>query len=129
MSGNEDTRDKNMPTRAEDTEKKDEYEKVCFICHRPESVAGKMIDLPNHISVCADCMQRSFDAMNNGGFDYSQFMNMPGNPMMGFGDAENQMPKSQRVKKKKPEEKAEPVFDIHNIPAPHKISIMINWYN
>ena len=72
MSGNEDTRDKNMPTRAEDTKKKDEYEKVCFICHRPESVAGKMIDLPNHISVCADCMQRSFDAMNNGGFDYSQ---------------------------------------------------------
>ncbi|GAA6491244.1 MAG TPA: ATP-dependent Clp protease ATP-binding subunit ClpX [Candidatus Bariatricus faecipullorum] len=128
MSGNEDTRDKNMPTRAEDTEKKDEYEKVCFICHRPESVAGKMIDLPNHISVCADCMQRSFDAMNNGGFDYSQFMNMPGNPMMGFGDAENQMPKSQRVKKKKPEEKAEPVFDIHNIPAPHKIKAQLDEY-
>ena len=35
-------------------DKEDEYEKVCFICHRPESVAGKMIDLPNHISVCPD---------------------------------------------------------------------------
>ena len=23
----------------------DEYEKVCFICRRPESVAGKMIEL------------------------------------------------------------------------------------
>ena len=32
----------------ENTDKKenneDRYEKVCFICHRPESVTGKMID-------------------------------------------------------------------------------------
>ena len=39
----------------------DEYEKVCFICRRPESVAGKMIELPNHICVCNDCMQKSLD--------------------------------------------------------------------
>ena len=44
----------------------DGYEKVCFICRRPESVAGKMIELPNHICVCNDCMQKSFDAMSNG---------------------------------------------------------------
>ena len=35
----------------ENTDKKenneDRYEKVCFICHRPESVTGKMIDLPH----------------------------------------------------------------------------------
>ena len=43
----------------------DEYEKVCFICRRPESVAGKMIELPNHICVCNDCMQKSFDAMSH----------------------------------------------------------------
>ena len=49
----------------------DEYEKVCFICRRPESVAGKMIELPNHICVCNDCMQKSFDAMSNGPIDYS----------------------------------------------------------
>ena len=56
----------------------DEYEKVCFICRRPESVAGKMIELPNHICVCNDCMQKSFDAMSNGPIDYSQLMNIPG---------------------------------------------------
>ena len=55
----------------------DEYEKVCFICRRPESVAGKMIELPNHICVCNDCMQKSFDAMSNGPIDYSQLMNIP----------------------------------------------------
>ena len=58
-------------------DKKEEYEKVCFICHRPESVTGKMIDLPNHISVCPDCMQKSFDVMNSGQIDFSQLMNMP----------------------------------------------------
>ena len=38
----------------EDTGKKedDEYEKVCFICRRPESVAGKMINQNNNICVC-----------------------------------------------------------------------------
>ena len=56
----------------------DGYEKVCFICRRPESVAGKMIELPNHICVCNDCMQKSFDAMSNGPIDYSQLMNIPG---------------------------------------------------
>ena len=28
----------------------DEYEKVCMVCHRPESKAGKMIELPNHMT-------------------------------------------------------------------------------
>ena len=23
------------------------YERYCFLCHRPESVTGKLIDLPN----------------------------------------------------------------------------------
>ena len=45
--------------------KDDEYEKICFMCHRPESVTGKMIELPNNITVCSDCMQKSFDAMNS----------------------------------------------------------------
>lgn len=105
-----------------------EYEKVCFICRRPESVAGKMIDLPNHICVCPDCMQKSFDAMNNGGFDYSQFMNMAGMPMMGFTDEENQVPKRQRIKKKKAQEENPPALNIRDIPAPHKIKAQLDEY-
>ena len=42
--------------QSEDSE--DEYEKICFICHRPESVTGKMIELPNHITVCPDTVCR-----------------------------------------------------------------------
>ncbi len=45
-----------------------EYEDICYICHRPESKAGKMIKIPNEICICADCMQKTFDSMNHGGF-------------------------------------------------------------
>ena len=76
----------------------DEYEKVCFICRRPESVAGKMIELPNHICVCNDCMQKSFDAMSNGPIDYSQLMNIPGVQFLNLADLDNMMPNQQHVK-------------------------------
>ncbi len=109
-------------------EKDDEYEKVCFICRRPESVAGKMIDLPNHISVCSDCMQKSFDAMNNGNIDYSQLMNMPGIQIMNMSDLEQALPKKQKLKKKKEGEERKPLIDIKNLPAPHKIKAKLDDY-
>ena len=45
-------------------EKEDKSEKYCFLCRRPESKAGPMIELPNNIHVCTDCMQKSFNSMN-----------------------------------------------------------------
>ncbi len=106
----------------------DDYEKVCFICRRPESVAGKMIELPNHICVCNDCMQKSFDAMNSGQIDYSQLMNMPGVQVMNMADLENMIPKQQKVKKKKEGEERTPLVDINNLPAPHKIKAKLDEY-
>ena len=113
----------------EEKKENEEYEKFCFMCHRPESVAGKMIDLANDICVCSDCMQKSFDMMNNNKFDLSQLMNMPGVQFLNLSDMENMIPKRQQVKKKKPEEKkAEPVFNIRDIPAPHKIKAQLDDY-
>ena len=113
----------------EEKKENEEYEKFCFMCHRPESVAGKMIDLPNDICVCSDCMQKSFDMMNNNKFDLSQLMNMPGVQFLNLSDMENMIPKRQQVKKKKPEEKkAEPVFNIRDVPAPHKIKAQLDDY-
>ena len=43
----------------------DGYERYCFMCHRPESKVGKLIDMPNNMSICSDCMQKSMDAMSN----------------------------------------------------------------
>ena len=82
-------------------EKKDEYEKVCFMCRRPESKAGKMIELPGNIHICTDCMQRSFDAMTSGAVDLNRLMNMPGVQFVNMSDLENMQPKQQKIKKKK----------------------------
>ena len=106
----------------------DEYEKVCFICRRPESVAGKMIELPNHICVCYDCMQKSFDAMSNGPIDYSQLMNIPGVQVFSMSDMELSIPKQQKIKKKKEGEEYKPLVDIRNLPAPHKIKAKLDEY-
>ena len=106
----------------------DGYEKVCFICRRPESVAGKMIELPNHICVCNDCMQKSFDAMSNGPIDYSQLMNIPGVQVFNMADMEQSIPKQQKIKKKKEGEEYKPLVDIKNLPAPHKIKVKLDEY-
>ena len=39
---------------SEKKEREDEYEKICFLCRRPESKAGKMIELPNNIHISTD---------------------------------------------------------------------------
>ena len=88
------------------------YEKYCFMCHRPESVTGKLIDLPNNICVCQDCMEKSFDAMNNLPFDLSQLTNTPGIHFMNMSDLEGILPKKQKVKKKKEGEPKKPIIDI-----------------
>lgn len=119
--------------KAEGTvEEKDdsEYEKVCFLCHRPESVAGKMIELPNNMCVCRDCMQKSFDAMTSGQIDYSQLMNNlpPGVQFMNLSDLEQAIPKQQQVKKKKEGEERVPLVDLKDLPAPHKIKARLDEY-
>ncbi len=135
MSENENNRNENeiekvedKDVHVEDTKKDDGYEKFCFICHRPESVTGKLIDLPNNISVCSDCMQKSFDAMTSGQIDYSKLMNIPGVQIFNMSDLENAAPRQQKVKKKKEGEVKTPLIDIKNIPAPHKIKARLDEY-
>ena len=124
-----DTEKKEVFQTSTKEEHEDEYEKICFICHRPESVTGKMIDLPNHITVCPDCMQKSFDAMTNGSIDYSRLMNMPGVQFLNLSDLENMAPpKTQKIKKKKEKPKEFQKLDIKNIPAPHKIKGKLDEY-
>lgn len=106
----------------------DGYEKICFICHRPESVTGKMIDLPNNITVCPDCMQKSFDAMTNGSVDLNRLMNMPGVQFLNMSDLENIQPKPQKIKKKKEKPKEFHEINIKDIPAPHKIKARLDEY-
>ena len=123
--------DQNKNT-VDDTTKTTEYEDVCYICRRPESVAGKMIHIQDNICICNDCMQKTFDTMNTGGFNMGDIMNMnngkmPNISMINLADFQGGIPQSQKIKKKKPKEKKEaPVLDIHSIPAPHKIKASLD---
>ena len=127
-----DTRDSVEETASTDEDgSRDSFEEVCFMCHRPESKAGKMVHLPNNICVCSDCMQKAFDAMNKGGFPYgdlSQLQNMPNVSMINLSDLMNQVPQRQKIKKKKPKEEPEKAFDVKSIPAPHKIKAGLDEY-
>lgn len=151
-------------------EKDDRQEDVCYVCHRPESIAGRMIHIPNNICICSDCMQKTFDSMGQmGGFPGLDGMNLfspgsmksadgtkekgdgkgeqedhsgfnlgdlfasgriPNISLINMSDLQGLMGNRQPVKKKKPkdEKKAEPEFDIHKIPAPHKIKASLDEY-
>ena len=96
-------------TTTSDTNNTSEYEDVCYICRRPESVAGKMIHIQNDICICQDCMQKTFDTMNNGTFNMGDFMNMnmgkmPNISMINLADLQNAVPNKQKLKKKKPKD-------------------------
>ena len=111
-----------------------EYEDICYICRRPESIAGKMIHIQDAICICNDCMQKTFDSMSNGGFPMGNMLNMdfgkmPNISMINLADLQGGIPERQKIKKKKPKEKKEvPVLDIHSIPAPHKIKASLDEY-
>lgn len=116
----------------DEVKKDDDYEKICYICHRPESKAGKMIELVNHITICPDCLQKSFDSMSNLDADsYKELMELskrfPNMQMIHLSDIPGQIPKRQRVKKKEAKEPAK-AFDIKSIPAPHKIKEKLDEY-
>ncbi|WOO38549.1 ATP-dependent Clp protease ATP-binding subunit ClpX [Anaerocolumna sp. AGMB13020] len=125
----DDVRDDNLKDEMkdiniEDTEKKDkeDYETVCYICRRPESKAGKMMRIPNNICICSDCMQKTFDTINSNGMPYMDLMGFPAN-MMNMNNVQKEVPKSQKLKKKKEEteEAGAKTLDIRNIPSPHII--------
>ena len=113
-----------------DNDQEQKYEKFCFLCRRPESQTGKMIDLPNNIHICADCMQKSFDTMktqmSNGNMNYSDLFNMPNVSMIDLSSLQN--PGNQAKKIKKKSETPKPVINLKDIPAPHKIKATLDEY-
>ncbi|MDO5539764.1 MAG: ATP-dependent Clp protease ATP-binding subunit ClpX [Eubacteriales bacterium] len=117
----------------EEEKKDDEYEKICYICHRPESKTGKMIELMNQITVCPDCLQKSFDSMSQMDTgSYQELMELskkfPNMQMIHLSDIPEEIPKRQRIKKRKEKKEPQKAFDIKSIPAPHKIKAGLDEY-
>lgn len=122
---------KGKDASCEHPEETEEYEQVCYLCRRPERIAGKMIRIPNDICICQDCMQKTFDTMNHSGFPMDQLMGsgkMPNISMINLADLQGFSPQPQKIKKKKKEKKEQPQFDIRSIPAPHKIKASLDEY-
>ena len=115
-----------------------DYEDVCFICRRPESKAGRMFRLPNHICVCDDCMHKTMDTVSQ--FDYQGLLNhddmddlggrgFPNISFVNLADLQGDggIPNKQKLKKKKKKD-APPEIDIRNIMPPHKIKEKLDEY-
>ena len=110
----------------EDNKDKDELEKYCYLCRRPESMVGKLIQLPQQIYVCPDCMQKTFDTFQNGGMAGFDLNHFDMDQMTNYAKKRD-IPETQKVRKKKEKKEEEP-FDIKKIPAPHKLKEMLDQY-
>lgn len=126
-------------------ENNDGYEDICSLCHRPESVAGKMVRIQSNMCICNSCMQRSFDMMSN--MNLSDLTGLGGNnnpdekdtdkkQQFPFGNVRIVIPREMNRQKIKPKkEKANPegenrpelkTMTLKELPAPHKIKAMLD---
>ena len=106
--------EKNIDVDVVDEEKKEDFEDICFLCRRPESKAGRMFKLPNHICICDDCMHKTmetvsqfdYQGMLNNPNDFNQFNGQNGFPNISFVNladlqGDGGIPNKQKLKKKK----------------------------
>ncbi len=124
MKDNNDRIDKDKyNTHHEDHE---DYEEVCYLCRRPEGIAGKMVHIPNNISICSDCMQKTFDTINKGDNPYLNMIGISPDLLRMTG-LKSDLSEPQKLKKKKAEEEnKEEVFDRKNVPSPHVIKAKLD---
>ena len=105
----------------------DGYKKICYLCHRPESKVDKMITIPNQITICSDCMQKTFDQIGMQGMP-----SFPGMDMMNLGsmglEPPNEFQERHQVKTKKKKKQEKPALDINKLPAPHVIKGNLDEY-
>ncbi|HHX13109.1 MAG TPA: ATP-dependent Clp protease ATP-binding subunit ClpX [Clostridiales bacterium] len=107
-------------------EHEDNFERICYLCRRPENRVGKMIRIPNNIDICSDCMQKTFDTMNSMDNPYAGLMGLPPNMML-TPNLKDSVPKQQKLKKNKEEEVKEP-FDRNSIHQPHLLKEKLDEY-
>lgn len=129
---NQDEIKENVPGQEESGQERDDdkYEKVCYICRRPESKAGPMISMPGGMSLCHDCMQKAFDSVTKSGMDFSKIPGMPYMNMnmndLNLNQPGMEVPKKQKIRKKA--EKQQQALSMKDIPAPHQIKARLDEY-
>jgi len=92
----------------------------CSVCHRTPDQGANLIHMPNGMSICTDCMQKSFDSFSQGSFgngiqfldltnmDFNKLANMNiGDLLSGNLTAGKPKPKKSKKKKKKKKKQVE----------------------
>ena len=117
----------------------------CCVCRRTKSQGASLVRMPNNLSICTDCMQKSFDSFGTGfpggGIQFLDLTNMDFNNLkdMNLGDLLNNSLKGneqskvknahKKKKKKKAEKKAQKKeMTLRDIPAPHQIKAQLDEY-
>ena len=127
-----------------------EYENYCYMCRRPESVTGKLINFSQNVYICPDCLQKTLDQLSNS--PILDISNMPGFNNFNMFTPNMDIPNSQKVKKRhrpgtnpdgtaatgpggrpgpgaKPgssNEEEEKTLTLKDIPAPHEIKKLLD---
>ena len=148
---NENPVDKVPENKTEKPDKPDDEnrgERFCYVCRRPESRVGKLFDLPGGMSICADCMQRTFDMVGKGTMGNMQTPpnvvisgsgsiddmlkeleklspNMTGGKTMRINPAKKQAKDHQ---KKQDDKKPKAELSLKNLPAPHQLKAKLDEY-
>ena len=116
--------------KKEENKRDDGFEKVCYMCRRPESKAGPMISMPGGMNLCHSCMQKAFDSVTKSGMDLSKlsgmpYMNMNIGDMMNMAPPAMEIPQRQKIRKKS---QPQPALTLKDIPAPHRIKEQLDTY-
>ncbi len=77
----------------------DEYENYCYMCRRPESETGKLINFSQDVYICSTCLQKTLDQLNNS--PILDFTHMPGFNNFNMFTPNMDIPNSQKVKKRR----------------------------
>ena len=110
----------------EQQEEKAHRERICYICRRPESKAGPMLDMPGGMYMCHDCMQKAFDTISRSNIDLSRF---PAMPLFRMDSGTMPGQAQEGTKKQKTRKRQEkPVLTMKDIPAPHQIKAKLDEY-
>ena len=113
------------------TDHSDDYEKICYVCRRPESKAGEMITMPGGMNFCHECMQKAFDSISKSGLDFSKlqnmpFMNMNLNDFAGMQMPNTEIPEKNKIKKKSKAKAALQYRTMKDVRATHQSKAQVD---
>ncbi len=124
MSDNHDELEQELVDFREVKDDTEEEKETCSSCGRSEQETGKLVRMPNGMKLCNDCIERSFDDMQQQFDIKSLFDNMPNVNVLNMTDLFGGLASP----KAKQEEVEEPKFDMKEVPPPHRLKHRLDQY-